>query len=125
MNSHRSETWFLVALFALALFISWLILAPYVSALILAGTLAFLFRPWYEKLLKLFRFASLAALAVVILVTVIVFVPLGFFGVRIFGEATALYSSLASHNGFDFGAALAKLFPGVAFSVNVNDYARQ
>jgi predicted PurR-regulated permease PerM len=132
MDAHRSETWFFVALLSIAIFLAWLILAPYVSALVLAGTLAFLFRPLYQKLLRVFRNKSITALSIVIIVTLIIFLPLGFLVVRIFGEATALYASLASRGGFDFGTALTnflhthfRTFDIPDITLNFNDYVRQ
>ena len=108
MDVRRSEKWFFVALLTIAVFVAYLILAPYLGVLVLAGALAFLFEPVYKNLLRALRYESLAALVTVVVVALIVFIPLGFFGVRIFGEATSLYASLASHGGFDFGAALTK-----------------
>ena len=104
--ARRSETWFFVALLAIAFVFAWLILAPYMSALVLAGVLAFLFRPLYQKLAGAFGSGSFASFLVVLIVGIIIFVPFGFLGVRIFGEATALYGSLAARGGFDVGAAI-------------------
>ncbi len=132
MDVRRSETWFFVALLAIALVLAWAILAPYLGMLVFAGTLAYLFQPLYQKLLRVFRYESLSAFAVIIIVALIVFVPLGFFGVQIFGEATALYASLTAHGGFDLGAALTNFLhtyfkglpiPDITF--NAGDYVRQ
>src|ERR1700722_14161198 len=102
MDARRSETWFFVIALALAIYVSWLILMPYIGVLVLAGTLAYLFHPLYKNILRGVRYESLAAFVVVIVVALIVFLPLIFFGVRMFGEATALYFSLSSHGGFAF-----------------------
>lgn len=132
MDAHRSETWFFVALLAATVFLAWLVLAPYVGMLVFAGTLAYLFQPLYQKLLRAFRYETLAALVTTVIITLIVFVPLGFFSIRIFGEATALYGTLTAHGGFDVGTALTNFFhahfenllvPNLTF--NVSDYARQ
>jgi predicted PurR-regulated permease PerM len=132
MDAHRSETWFFAGLLAIAFFFSWMILAPYMGALVLAGTLAFLFRPLYQRFLRVLHFESLAAFCTVLVATLIVFIPLGYFCVRIFGEATALYAALASHGGFDFGAALTNFlrdnspgFPTPSVVINFNAYAQQ
>ena len=132
MDLRRSETWFFVALLAAALFLSWLIFAPFVSAVVIAGTFAFLLGPLYQKFVRAFRYETLAALIMVVLVALIVFLPLGYLGLRTFGEATALYSSLASHGGFDFGIALNAFFqayfPGLpipSFVLNFNTYVQQ
>ena len=132
MGTRRSEMWFFVALFAIALFLSWLIFAPFVSAIVIAGTFAFLFRPWYRKLLRGFRYEPLAALSIVVLVTFIIFLPLGYFTLRLFGEATMLYSSLTLHGSFDFGATatnfLHAYFPNLQtpdIALNFNNYAQR
>jgi predicted PurR-regulated permease PerM len=132
MDARRSEIWFFIVLLAITIFLAWLVLMPYLSAVVLAGTLAFLFQPLHEKILRAFRHETTAALTTVLLVTIIVFVPLGFFGARIFGEATALYSLLASHGGFDFGAAFAGFlkthfenFDTTRIVASFNDYAQQ
>lgn len=106
MDARRSETWFFIVLLAVTIFLAWLILAPYVGMLVFAGTLALLFQPLYKKLLRAFRYESLAAFVTIIVATLIIFVPLGFISIRVFGEATALYISLTAHGGFDFGTAL-------------------
>jgi len=132
MDARRTETWFFAALVAVALFLTWLILAPYVGALIIAGTLAFLFQPLYQKLVRVVRYHAIAAACVVIIVALIVFVPLGFFGASVLGDATALYSSLTSHGSFNFEATTAS-FLGSHFKnldtsgivSAVNDYAQQ
>jgi len=89
--------------------VSWFIFAPYVSAIVIAGTLAFLFRPVYRNLLKLVRYETLAALLTVLAVILIVFVPLSFFATKIFNQATALYTLLASNSGADLNGALNNL----------------
>lgn len=132
MDANRSQTWFFVVLLAIALALAWLILSPYGGVLVLAGTLAFLFHPLYRKLLRVFRYEALTSFIMVIIIALIVFVPLGFFGVRIFGEATSLYTSLSSHGGFDFGASLTKFlhtyFASIqtpTIALNFNDYFQQ
>lgn len=132
MNANRSEAWFFIALLVIAVFLVWLILAPYLSALVLAGTLAFLFRPMYQKLLGVFRYEAFTAFVIVVIATLIIFVPLGLFGMRIFADATTLYTSLTSNGGFDFGTAISN-FLRANFSelrlpditINFNDYVRQ
>ncbi len=132
MDVRRSETWFFVALLAVALFLAWSILAPYMGMLVFAGTLAFLFQPLYQKLLRVFRYEWLTAFATIIIAILIVFVPLGFFGIRVFGEATALYASLTARGGFDLGAVLTnflhanfKELPVPDLTFNFSNYVQQ
>jgi predicted PurR-regulated permease PerM len=133
MDSRSSETWFFVVILALAIFVSWLILAPYLGVLILAGTLAYLFQPLYKKFASGLRYESLAAFLIIIIVVLIIFAPLAFFGVRIFDEAAGLYTSITAHGGFNFGTTLGAFikkdfpsFPTADFAaLNFNAYAQQ
>jgi predicted PurR-regulated permease PerM len=132
MNSRRIEVLFFAFLLLIALYLSWLVAAPLVGVLVLAGVLAFLFHPLYASLLKVLRYPTAAALATVAAAIVIVFLPLGFFGVRIFSEATAFYASLSSNGGFDFSAALNNFlqsnfsnFHGPLITTDFNTLARQ
>jgi predicted PurR-regulated permease PerM len=109
MNAHKLEMIFFFMLLAIALVISWLIFAPYVSAIVLAGTLAFLFLPAYKNILRLVHHPSPAALITVIAVILIVFLPLGFFATKIFSEATALYASIAPNSGADLSGTVNNL----------------
>lgn len=132
MDKRRLETSFFIALLLVVIFFSWLVLKPYVSVIILAGTLALVFEPIYRNFLRFFRYESVAALAVVLLVVLIVFLPLGFFAVRIISEVTTLYASLASNGGFDFGTAINNFlrsyfpsFPIPVIAFNFNESIRQ
>jgi predicted PurR-regulated permease PerM len=121
MDARRSETWFFVALLAVTFVLAWLILAPYMSALVLAGVLALLFRPLYRRLLRALHSAPLAAFLVVCIVAFIIFIPFGFLGARIFSEATALYGSLAARAGFNIGAAVAAFLQSQFRSLSASD----
>lgn len=132
MPSRKLEAGFFIALLAIAIFLAWLVFQPYLGVLVLAGTLAFIFHPLYKGLIRAVRYESLAAFLSVIFIALIVFVPLGFFGVRVFGEASTLYTTLTSNGGFDFGTvithSLHSLFPNLPvpdISLNFNDAARQ
>ncbi len=132
MNASRLENAFFVALLAIALVLSWLVLQPYLAALVLAGALAIVFRPVYRGLKKILRYETLASLGAVGVVIVIVFIPLVFFGIQIFNEARGLYASILANGGFDLGAVITNSlrtgFPNMHvadISLNVGDLARQ
>ena len=108
---------------ALALFLFWLVLQPYLTPIVLAGTLALVFQPLYLKLRKSLRSDAGAAMATVLVVIMIVFVPLAFFGARIFTEATSLYGSLTSNGGYDLGAPISKFLQQHFSSLNLPDVA--
>lgn len=132
MDTNRREIWFFVAILSITIFLSWLVLAPYIGILVLAGTLAFLFQPLYQRLLRVFRNESVTSLATLLIIILIVFIPIGYFVTKIFWEATGLYVSLASNNGFDlnsitnnFLSSHLKTFYSPEIVTGINNYIRQ
>jgi predicted PurR-regulated permease PerM len=121
MTTRQPELWFFVVLFSIVLFFTWTVFVPFASVIILAGTFAFLFRPLYNRILPLVRYESLAALSIVVLVAFIIFLPLGIFGLRIFSEATTLYSSIRAQGTLDLGPTLNNLLN----TQNFDAYAQQ
>jgi len=97
MPVSHSENWFLLGLIAVAAILAWFVFQPYISALVLAAVLAYLFQRAYGAFVRVFHNKSIAALLVVLIVVLIVFVPLAVFTTRIVGEATVLYGSLATN----------------------------
>ncbi len=117
MTPARLEKGFYAALLAVVAYFSYLIFGPYLGVLILAATLALVFRPIYRGLVRLVRSQTLSAIFCIIFAVVIVFIPLGFFGFRIVSEAGGIYASLTAHGGFDFAPEVHKFlaahFPGL------------
>ena len=132
MNAPLIETTFFVILIAIALFMLGLIVKPFLSAIIIAITLGVIFKPMYRKLLKLLKNETASALLTLVLVTVIVFIPLTFFTIKIFSDATSLYATLGTENTFDLSALINNFiqtnFSGLHLplvTLNYNDSARQ
>ncbi len=132
MDTSRSGLWFCTALLAIILFVSWLIVAPFLGALVMAATLAFLFKPWYQKLLRIVRSQSIAAIIIVALVIGIIFLPLSFFGLNVFNQATGVYTSLTSRGSFDFSGTLSNFLqahfptlPAPEIISSINQYIQQ
>lgn len=95
MDHKALETYFFIALLLGALVLGFFVLLPYLSALILAGVFAVIFRPAYRRVLRLFgKRRAMAAFLTAILAFVVVFTPLFYLGWRVFQEATGLYVSL-------------------------------
>lgn len=95
MDHKALETYFFIALLLGALFLGFFVLLPYLSALILAGVFAVIFRPAYRRVLRLFgNHRAIAAFLTAILAFIIVFAPLFYLGWRVFQEATGLYVNL-------------------------------
>src|SRR3989344_4947527 len=130
MNERRLEFGFFICLLAIVIFLSFLVLRPYLDVIVLAVALTLIFEPLYRLVfLKIFRYPTLAALGVTITITIIVFIPLGFFAIWVFGEVSTLYASLASNGGFDFGPAINHFvqsnFSGLplpTITINFNDF---
>jgi predicted PurR-regulated permease PerM len=133
----RSENWFFLALLAITAIFAWFIFQPYAGALVLGGTLAFIFKPVYRGLVRSIHSEGLSALLIILIVILIIFLPLVLFGVQIVGEATNLYASLAANSGAGgvgsgFGASITNFlratFPSLripSIALNFSDIARQ
>lgn len=92
MGSKGVETYFLVAFLILLLLVWGLMLKPYFGALVLASVFAVVTQPVYRRLLTWLKGQkSAAALATILLVLAIIFVPLIFLGIKIFQESANLY----------------------------------
>ncbi len=96
VNRNVQLSFFFVAFGLLAL-LGFLIVQPYINILVLAGTFAIIFYPLYQKILKHWhgRFPSLASLVTVLIASLIIFIPLGFMGTRLFNEAVSVYDTLS------------------------------
>lgn len=132
MSAPRFENAFFIALLAITIVLAWFILAPYLTALFLAAALAIVFRPLYRKLLKILRYEFLTSIITVFIIVIVVFIPLGFFAVRIVSEASTLYAVLVSNGGVDVGSAVTHFLRanihGLSLpdlSVNFNDSVQQ
>lgn len=84
---------FLVLLFGTAILAA-LIALPFLKTIILAAILAFLFSGVFDRLVRILRNRSLAALLTTILVLFTILVPLSLVGYRIATEASDTYSYL-------------------------------
>lgn len=131
MDSKKLETSFFIALLLIVMLAAFFIYLPFLNAIVLALTFFIIFRPLYEKLVKVFRQSKiLAAFSVIVLVCAVIIVPLIFFGFQIFGEAKQIYISVVNSNGIflekissSLQSSFQKLVPD--FSFDLNGYARQ
>ena len=131
MNSDRQEKWFFAGLLAIAVYLSYLVLGSYLGVMVLAATLAIVFRPVYRWLLRGVKHGSVAAGLCIILATIIIFIPLGFLSVRIVTEASSLYATLSARGGLAVSPAVHQFlvahFPAASIadlSLNLNDAVR-
>ncbi|MDD5738460.1 MAG: AI-2E family transporter [Candidatus Pacebacteria bacterium] len=102
------------------------LLKSYVGIIIVSGALAIVFKPAYNKILKLVGKRKItASLISVFLVILIVLIPLFLIGFQVYKEASSLYAGLSGDNFSQFNSLLNKfektaqtLSPG--FSLNLN-----
>lgn len=94
LNS-KTQHYFFFALLAVVGVLTVLIFLPYLSAIILALVCSVVFRPIHNKLLNIFS-PAVSAFMTIIFVAVIIFIPLGFFGLRISTEAQSLYGYITT-----------------------------
>lgn len=87
LSTKRGYEPFLLIVLLFSIFLSLLILRPFAQPIILAIVLASLFYPIYLRLLKIFKGRQLlAALAVIVLITFLIFIPATFFLSALFSE---------------------------------------
>lgn len=93
--NNKTQNYFFFALLAVVAILTLFIFLPYLSSIVLALVCAVIFRPLHEKLLKWMP-SSLAAFGTILIVAVIIFIPLGFLGLRISSEAQNLYGYITT-----------------------------
>ena len=94
MDRERVFTWVLIVLLLLLLYLSFLILQPFLTYVVLALVLAYLFHPLYRVFAKRMPHA-IAATLMIILVLVLIFVPATYIVAKLVGESIAAYNSLS------------------------------
>ena len=105
MTYHRLQVYFFLAIFILALVLSFFIFRPYLGLMVFAAILAVLMQPVYRKLLKYFRSPGLASFSTVFLTLMLVLVPLMFVVGSLATEAVLLYNRVRGRVSFDDVAA--------------------
>lgn len=93
--NNKTQHYFFFALLAIVAVLTVLVFFPYISSIIIALVCSVIFRPLHNKLLKILP-SSVAAFGTIVIVAVIIFIPLGIFGVRISTEAQSLYEYITT-----------------------------
>ena len=134
MDYQKLRMYFLFILLAGALFFTFLLFLPYLSALLVAVAFSIVFQPVYQIFLRVLKGRrGLAAFLTIVVVFVGILVPLMFFGFQIFRESKDLFSQLTSEEGWGLEIFdRAKIFieeqirvVAPNFSVDFNELARQ
>lgn len=133
MNHHRLQLYFFFALLLGLLWLSFLIFRPYLTAVVLAAVFAVIFQPPYKRMLILLRGRSgLAAFFTVVIVTLVIILPLLFFGALVFKEIQQIYGQIIQGGDLsskvnallNLAVGLQEKFPdfAVKFSANLSQY---
>ena len=123
MKHHKSELYFLLALFMGVMVLAFFIFKPFIYVILLAIFIATVFAPLYRKILALTRESKeLAALLSVFLVIIVVIIPILFLVTQILQEATQLYQYLLSDEGVSiFSINMGKLLEGMGKFIPISD----
>lgn len=98
MQQEKIRIIFFVTLLLAISLLAFFIFLPYLTALVLAGTLAIIFEPLYTRIRKFIRSDSVAALSTVFVVVIIVLIPLSLIGTTVVTQAAQLYGDITSGN---------------------------
>ncbi len=131
MNQKNFQLYFFLTVVAILLFIVGWMFLPFLNSIVIATTLAVLFEPLHRKFLKLTRGQkSVASLATILAILIIVFVPITFIGIEIFDQAQNLYLKITETNTKLNPLSrienlvekkLENLFPEIKFSLNIDE----
>lgn len=127
MNNERLKTILFLILLAISIVLLLALAYPFIGALTISLTLAIAFRSVFRKLAKKFNGRrSLASLATILIVLVVVILPLSLIGTKVFKEISDIYLNYAT-NGTDKNILsnlsltannwLSNYFPGVNFDL--------
>jgi predicted PurR-regulated permease PerM len=110
MDRKNTETWFFKVLVVVLAAVIIAMVFPYLSMIVLAAVMAFVFSGVFRWLSRILRNRTLAALVTTTLVLVTILIPLSLVGYRIAQEAGGLYTSLRNQaSGQHISALLVKV----------------
>ncbi len=98
MTNTKPRLYFLLFLLLATSVVAYLILKPFLSALVLGAVFAIVCQPLYRALLRTYKQqASLAAITTLLFVFIFIFVPLFLISWQVFGEGQQLYASISGN----------------------------
>jgi predicted PurR-regulated permease PerM len=99
----RANTWFLLTLAALALYLSYLVAKPFLNSILAAVVLAITFYPLHARIISLVSRPNLAATISTLLVMLVVAIPAVFLSAVVTSELADLYQSLSEKSAAQGG----------------------
>lgn len=128
MNHKIIQTVFFLLLLVGAVVLTVLLVKPFLSALVLAFTLAILFRPLFRYINRGIRdHRSIAAFLTILVILIVVLTPLTFLGIRVFNEGRDFYFSISDEDVLKLAEYLPESFQARAadLSRNLSQYLQQ
>lgn len=134
MDSHKHiQTVFFFGLLLGTLVLAFFIFRPYLYSIIFAAVLAVTFGPMHKKISKFVDGREgIGAFLTLIVVFLIIFIPLSFFGTKVFQESRSIYQYISEpgRNVFEGDGVVAYIQGKVvnympSFFSNANEYAKQ
>lgn len=125
MESKKLELTVFLAFFAGLSVLVFFVFRPFLSILVLAAVLSVLFRPLYEKLIKIFH-GGKSVFAFLLVITALIFIvlPVMFFGIQIFRQAESFFSLAQAGQGKfienaqqNIDALIRPVLPGFSFDI--------
>jgi predicted PurR-regulated permease PerM len=98
MKLRKHSKYFLFALFVLLLIGAFLIVKPFIGAILTSLVLGYIFYPVYRWMNKKIKRPTIAALLMIFILLIIIFVPAFFFFNMLFSEAVGFYNGFESTN---------------------------
>lgn len=133
MPDKRLQITTLFILLGIAIVLAFFIFRPYLYSIILAAVFAVVFGPMYKKISNFIGGKKgIGALITLIVIFLLIFVPLFFFGAKVFQESRSMYQYVLEpgRNIFE-GEGVVTYIQGKiinympSFSSNANEYAKQ
>ncbi len=133
MADKRLQITTLFILLGIALILAFFIFRPYLYPIILAAVFAVVFGPMHREISKFIGGREgIGALLTLIIVFLIIFIPLYFFGAKVFQESRSMYQYLSEpgRNVFEGEGVITYIQGKIvnyapSFSSNANQYAKQ
>ena len=134
MNAKKSQFYFLLLILAGTLILSFFIIRPFLSSIIVASVFAVMFQPLHRRMLGFTRNRQgLAALSTTAIIVIFIVVPLTLIGIQILDESRQVYLSLSAGDARDsvintfkiLTDSLQGIFPGMQeVSLDIDQYFR-
>jgi len=105
-NFTKTQSVTLGILLIIFLVLGYIVALPYITALLLATILAFIFEPLYEKIFKIFKYRGLSSFVVVLIVLFIFLIPITFMGTLVFNESQNIYGSIVTNGDMSGSSGL-------------------